>query len=223
MSKVIAVIAAHPDDEVLGCGGTIAKHIQAGDSVHLLILADGESSRESATENDISTRNQNLFSSVSTLGIHSLETANFPDNQFVSVPLLDITRVVESFLTKHQPEIIYTHSYYDLNIDHQCTARAVITAARPQPASKINKVLAFEVLSASEWHFSEQQKFNPNYFVDVTDFVDKKMDALQHYASEMRDDPHTRSFSNVLHLMGLRGHTVGYNAAEAFEVIYIRD
>ncbi len=220
MSQTIAVIVAHPDDEVLGCGATIAKHHAQGDHIVLLVLGDGESSRAIASDDSKTQRQSALSQSAQLLGIKLVETASFPDNAFDSVPLLQITQRIEQFLAKTKPARIYTHSSKDLNIDHQRTAQAVLTAARPQPHSSVRCILAMEVVSATEWNFNSTNGFSPNVFQDVSDFVSAKFSALACYEAEMRPAPHSRSLANIQNQLGFRGHCVGMQAAEAFELVY---
>lgn len=223
MTTSISVIVAHPDDEVLGCGATIAWHVAKGDIVSLLVLSDGEQSRPDYCKKSLELRETALVCSSRLLGISCTEIAAFPDNAFDTVSLLSIAQRIELFLRKHQPSLLYTHSYHDLNIDHQLVSRAVLTAARPQPGAIVKSILAMEVLSASEWNFASPAAFRPNVFRDVTNFVSLKMQALSCYQQEMRDAPHSRSVENVGHQLSFRGHCVGFNAAEAFELIYSLD
>ncbi len=203
----VAVIAAHPDDEILGCGGTIAKHANNGDTVRVLILAEGITSRGSVDglpELRTAAGKANRF-----LGA-SVSFHDFPDNKMDSVPLLDVVKEVEKFMQDIQPEVVYTHFENDLNIDHTITYRAVMTACRPLPGSTAKTILSFEVPSSTEWGTG----FSPNWFVEID--TRKKIQALQFYGMEMRDFPHPRSFSAVEHLAKWRGASVGVPEAEAF-------
>jgi LmbE family N-acetylglucosaminyl deacetylase len=223
MTTCVAVIVAHPDDEVLGCGSTIAWHIAQGDEVVLLVLSDGEQSRLTHDQRTMAGRETALSSSSKLLGIHLVETADFPDNAFDTVSLLSITQRVERFLRKTKPTLIYTHSQHDLNIDHQCVSRAVLTAARPQPGSSVKTILAMEILSSTEWNFVGSGTFRPQVFRNVEGFTEIKMQALACYQQEMRPAPHSRSYENIKHQLAFRGHCVGFYAAEAFELVYSLD
>jgi len=223
MSQSIAVIVAHPDDEVLSCGATIAWHADQGDQVFLLVLSEGEASRCTADKASLEKRNSSLHNAGQILGIKAIETENFPDNSFDAVPLLNVVKRIENFIRHYQPTMVYTHSQCDLNIDHQIVNRAVVTAARPQPGSSVKAVFAGEVVSASEWNFAAVQPFRPNVFRDVSPFVGHKMKALACYQQEIRVAPHSRSIETVQAQLTLRGHTVGVVAAEAFELIYAID
>ena len=137
--KKIAVVAAHPDDEVLGCGGTMARHVQEGDEVHVLYMADGVSSREEQNlqKDQLQLRNQAALAACNILGVSTFTFLGFPDNKMDSLPLLDIVRPLEERVRDIQPEVVYTHHHGDLNIDHQITYRAVMTACRPVPAQSV--------------------------------------------------------------------------------------
>jgi N-acetylglucosamine malate deacetylase 1 len=219
--KNIAVIAAHPDDEVLGCGATMARHAAQGDAVHVLIVAEGVTSRnptrsrpESETQLSLlatSARSANVL-----LGTTSLELLQFPDNRLDSVDLLDVIKVVEAFFDKYKPQTIYTHWPFDLNVDHRVVSEAVQTACRAVPESIIEQVLFFEVPSSTEWRLSGGRSFEPTYFVEVSDTLEAKRRALSAYASEMRAPPHPRSLEAVESLARWRGASVGVAAAEAF-------
>ncbi|PAJ72197.1 hypothetical protein CJF42_22515 [Pseudoalteromonas sp. NBT06-2] len=214
----IAIIVAHPDDEALGCGGTIAKHTVNGDTVNLLTLADGVGSRLNSNNSDLKLRNSALIKSSQVLGISHVESADFPDNQFDSVPLLTITQAIESFLQRFPAERIYTHFANDLNIDHQKTHAAVLTACRPQPEQNVKQIFCFETLSSTEWASHQYPAFRPNYFVDISISMKNKMQALEAYHEEMRPAPHTRSFDNVQALAQYRGMSIGLKFAESFYI-----
>ena len=222
MNKNILVIAAHPDDEVLGCGGTIAKHARRGDAVHVLILAEGITSRDEKRKpeersSDLSSLSRAAQSAKNTLGASSLTLRNFPDNRMDSVDRLDVIKVVEHHIDQYHPEIVYTHHCGDLNIDHRIVHEAVMTACRPVPSHFVQTLLFFEVPSSTEWQIpGSAPVFAPNWFVDVSDTLDIKMEALDAYHMEMRPWPHARSREAVMHLAHWRGAMVGMNAAEAF-------
>ena len=218
MTKIVLIIAAHSDDEALGCSGTMAKHVAQGDKVHILFMTDGVASRI-RSKNNTEERLIAAQDAVQILGVSSFTTLNFPDNKMDSIPLLDVVKEVENKITELQPEIIYTHHIGDLNIDHQITHKAVITACRPQPDFCVKEIYAFEVLSSTEWQTPGVESFNPNVFVDITDYIDIKKQVLEVYSEEMRQPPHSRSIDNALRLNALRGNSVGVDYAEAFELI----
>lgn len=220
-NKTVLVIAAHPDDEILGCGGTMRRHIEVGDSIHCLILAEGITSREQNS----TIHNQDALSDLATaarqaneiIGVSSLILHNFPDNRMDSLPLLSVVKVVEQFVDKLKPSIVYTHYGNDLNIDHRITSQAVVTACRPSVVNTVEKLLFFEVPSSTEWQIDRGHGcFHPNWFVDITNTLGCKVEALEAYASEMCKWPHPRSIKAVEHLAHWRGATAGCEAAEAF-------
>ena len=213
----VVVIAAHPDDEVLGCGGTIARHAAKGDSVHILFLADGVSSRQNTSEGASESRLEAACRAASILGAYPLSTLALPDNRLDSIVLLEIVQGVESFLAATKPTIIYTHHGGDLNVDHRIAHQATITAARPQPEYSVRAIYSFETPSSTEWATSAiGHSFVPNHFGDIGDYLSVKHEALVQYDAEMRAFPHARSFEAVEALQKWRGASVGLDAAEAF-------
>ncbi len=218
----ILIIAAHPDAEVLGCGGTIAKLVHNGDEVHVVILAEGVTSRDIIREREsrageLSQMAQAAQEAGRILGVQSVELHDFPDNRMDSVDLLDVVKVVETAIDKYKPDMVYTHHAGDVNIDHRIVHQAVVTACRPFPGQCVKTLLFFEVPSSSEWQTpGSAPAFLPNYFVDISDCLNKKLQALEAYGSEMRPWPHPRSLEAVEHLARWRGVTVGVEAAEGF-------
>lgn len=224
MKDCVAVIAAHPDDEVLGCGGAIARFIESGADVHVLIMAEGITARDSVRdrcqrEEELSELHAMAKKSHDILGSSSLQLLNFPDNRMDSCDRLDIVKAVEEFVEKHKPSVVFTHHSSDVNIDHRRVHEAVITACRPTPGHCVKKLFFFEVASSTEWRpAATVMPFIPNYFVDISSTLDKKMNALRAYDSEMRDFPHARSLEGLRALAQWRGASTGLLAAEAFVV-----
>lgn len=210
MTDRILIIAAHPDDEALGCGGTIARHVAGGDEVHLLFVADGETARAMHAKPN---RNYAADAAGRVLGVKTTAFLDLRDQMLDTKPLLEITQLIEAIVSRVQPTIVYTHHAGDLNRDHQIVHLAAMTALRPVPGSTCRAIYAFEVLSSTEWGTG----FAPNHFVDISDgFMDLKLDALKCYDEEMRPPPHTRSYENVEALAEVRGASVGVPFAEAF-------
>ncbi|MDY7034795.1 MAG: PIG-L family deacetylase [Thermodesulfobacteriota bacterium] len=218
----VLVIAAHPDDEVLGCGGTIARHAYNGDQVFIAILAEGMMARSGIKDNksyrvEQKKLRENSLNAASILGAKDIIHYDFPDNRMDSIDLLDVIKVVEECIDKFKPEIIYTHYTGDLNIDHSIVAKAVITSTRPLPVNPLLEVYAFEVLSSTEWAFSSGvEYFRPNYFIGIDDFLDKKIEAISIYQTEINQFPHPRSIEAIKNLAFRRGSQAGLKAAEAF-------
>jgi N-acetylglucosamine malate deacetylase 1 len=220
--KCVMVIAAHPDDEVLGCGGTIAKHVHGGDEVHVLILAEGVTSRDEkrnreGRSNDIVHLRNMADKANKILGTTSIQLMDFPDNRMDTVDLLDIVKVVENKINERKPEIIYTHHHGDLNNDHRITHQAVLTACRPEPNTTVKKIYCFEIPSSTECQTPIAEfSFIPNTFVNISGELEKKVTALKAYESEMKPWPHSRSIKAVEHLARWRGASACFEAAEAF-------
>ena len=221
MSKTIAVIVAHADDEVLGCGGAIAKFVKEGSSVHVLLLADGETSRSNLSEQNYNKakkqRNEAAIKANNILGTESLTILEFPDNRMDGVDLLDVVKAVEVFIEKHRPNMVVTHFLNDVNIDHQVTHKAVVVACRPQPNHSVDELLFMEIASSTEWIPGVGQTlFSPNYWIDITESMDAKLSALEAYRDELREFPHPRSLEGITALSKWRGSTVGVAFAECF-------
>ena len=217
-NSVVLVIAAHSDDEVFGCGGTIAKHIASGDKVHVVFMTNGVGSRNSSFE-EIQERRQTSQNVSDILGVSSTQQFDFPDNKMDTVALLDLVQSIEQVINKLLPKYIYTHHIGDLNIDHQITHKAVITACRPQPGFCVKEIYAFEVLSSTEWQTSGILPFSPNVYIDITDYIDLKKQVLQSYSKEMHQAPHSRSIDNAIRVNAVKGNSVGVNYAEAFMLV----
>ena len=209
-NKEILVLAAHPDDETLGCGATLAKLSAAGHHIKLITFTDGVDARG---VEGLENRNKKLGEICEILGIHEYTHGDFPDNKMDVTPLLDLCKFIESEITSI-PDIIFTHHPDCLNIDHQLVYRATMTAFRPQLGNKI-EILSYFVPSSTD--YNPRAIFNPDTFIDVEGFIQPKLDALHAYDEEMRPYPHTRSYENVENLMKVTGSRVGLKYAEAFE------
>ena len=211
MSKNVLVLAAHPDDETLGCGATIARLSDEGYSVQLLTFTDGVGSRgENSNRNDVLKSVQNV------LGLSSYSYGNFPDNKMDSVPLLDVCKFIENNVTT-TPDIIFTHHRGCLNVDHQIVYKATLTAFRPQLGNNI-KILSYYVPSSTDYNI--MNFFLGNVHYNVVNYKDVKLKCLKEcYDTEMRKYPHTRSYENVENLMKVWGSEVGIEYAEKFELV----
>lgn len=215
----ILVVAAHPDDEVLGCGGSLSIHQKQGDKIFLLFMTNGVSARNNYATNEIKKRRKmsNLVSKK--LNIKKTYYLNFYDNELDKVSLLTITKKIEEVLKVIKPNLIYTHSFGDLNIDHQKTFEATITACRPQPNFCVKEIYSFEIPSSTGWHHYKLKNFNPNLYVDISKTYLNKKKLLKIYSKEMRKKPHARSLEGIMNLSKYRGNQVGLSNAEAFEII----
>ncbi|CAD5257040.1 MULTISPECIES: PIG-L deacetylase family protein [Halomonadaceae] len=219
MTKIVLVVAAHTDDEALGCGGTIARHVAEGDSVHAVFLADGVTSRPKASTNDIEERYEAAAKAQKVLGIRRTYMLGFPDQRTDSVPFLEVVQALEKVIQEIRPEVIYTHHYGDLNVDHRIAHQAVMTVCRPVPGSSFREIYAFEVLSSTEWNSPGSLSFVPNVFVDISAHLETKIKALEAYGLEMREEPHSRSIINAKRQSEYRGASVGVRAAEGLMLI----
>jgi N-acetylglucosamine malate deacetylase 1 len=224
-SNTILVIVAHPDDEVLGCGASIAKWTASGILVHVLIMAEGITSRDVIRDKyeksgELSQLEKLAHQAGKILGVNSVTLLGFPDNRMDSLDRLDVIKAVEKEIERLKPDTVVTHHSGDLNIDHRIINEAVVTACRPQPENTVHRILSFEVPSSTEWQSSTSiLAFQPNWFEDVSKTIDKKIEALKIYQSEMREWPHSRSLKNIINLSKYRGSSVGREAVEAFVLL----
>ena len=217
MKNTILVIAAHPDDEVLGCGGTIAKYAAAGDDVNILIVAEGATSRNNTNSQMVGALKQCAAEAALMLGAKPPIMLGLPDNRLDSMDRLDVIKAIEKYIEEIGPNTVYTHHGGDLNIDHRIVYEAVITACRPIPGSIVRQVFSFETVSSTEWATpSIGHAFSANHFVNISEQMEAKIRAVQAYESEMRPFPHPRSLETVKNVARLRGSQVGVEEAEAF-------
>lgn len=223
MEQIVLVIAAHPDDEILGCGGTMAKHVKNGDQVHSVILAEGITSRDFSRNREahiaeLSSLGKAAKRANEIVGVRSLRLLDFPDNRMDSMDRLDIVKAIEELVNLYKPDIIYTHHIGDVNIDHRRIHEAVITACRPIPGNHlVRQLLFFETASSTEWMTAASAPpFAPNWYVNISETLELKIQSLEAYNSEMRDWPHARSTTALEHLARWRGSNIGVDAAEAF-------
>ena len=215
--RVVAV-AAHPDDEVLGVGGTLARHAMDGAEVIVLVVADGATSRyPDAMSETLEIAGQKA---ALRLGVSEIRFAGLPDQRLDAVPLIDITRTVESLLDELAPDVVYTHFPGDVNLDHAAVARATWTACRPYQRRGLREIFAFETPSSTEWGWPGLgDRFSPNVFVDVTETLEMKIAAMACYGSELRTAPHPRGLDALRTRAQFWGSVVGLSAAEPFMLL----
>lgn len=223
-TKRLAVVAAHPDDEVLLAGGALARCAAAGTEVFILILGEGATSRaRTRAAGDpaaVATLRGQAQRAAALLGARELRQHDLPDNRFDGVELLDIVKLIEDAFAAWRPDTVITHSGSDLNLDHRLTLQAVLAATRPLAGQSVHTVLAGEVPSASEWSFAAVAgPFIPALFIDIGGTLDAKLAALALYDSEGASFPHPRSAPAVTALAQVRGVAAGVAAAEAFAVV----
>lgn len=223
MNKIL-VFAAHPDDELLGEGATIRRLVNEGAQARAVILGEGMTSRgekRADTQRAVLDKlKENAERAGKIIGYSSLDFCDFPDNRFDSVDLLSIIKKVLYYVEKYQPDTVFTHHHGDLNIDHQRTYEAVITALRPVNGCKVKEIYCFETPSSTEWDFRYGTKaFTPQIFVDVEKTLPSKLEAMACYLTEGGEFPHPRSLKALEHLAKYRGAIAGMQAAETFELV----
>lgn len=222
MAKIL-VVAAHPDDEVLGCGGTIKRLVNQGDEAYLLILSDGVTSRYNEityeAEEAIINRFQESLESNKAIGYKETFFCKFTDNCFDKETLLKLIKEIEKYITLLEPTIIFTHHYGDLNVDHRMVFNAVQTATRPIGEFAVREIYCFETLSSTEWNFLSSDKFVPNYFVNIETTIQDKLEGMKCYKSELREFPHPRSLESLEVNAKRWGTVAGCAYAEAFECL----
>jgi LmbE family N-acetylglucosaminyl deacetylase len=224
MNKKILIVAAHPDDEVLGCFGTVARLIQEGYEAYTLILGEGKTSRDATREvaskkDEIALLKGEIHQANNLIGIKKVFIEHFPDNRFDSVDLLDIIKVISRVKEEIKPDIIFTHFANDLNIDHQITYKAVITATRPMENETVKEIYSFEILSSTEWNYPIS--FAPDTYFDISKTIDLKIDAMKSYGSELCTYPHPRSIEGIELNAKFQGMRVGKKYVEAFKTVRI--
>ena len=221
----ILVVAAHPDDEILGCGGTIAKLVDDGYEAYTLILGEGITSRDdkrnpNQRKDEIESLRKNIHEANQIVGVQKVYTRDLPDNRFDSIDLLDIIKIVEEIKNMVEPEIIFTHYGNDLNIDHKITSKAVLTATRPLEDETASEIYSFEVLSSTEWQFPNS--FSPDtYFKLDEKYVNIKKEAMNKYETETRKFPHPRSVESIQAKAKNRGTNICHKYAESFKSLRV--
>lgn len=226
-NKKILVIVAHPDDELLGCGATMHKLINENKcSIRAVILGEGITSRSDFRDVEkwkpvLEKHKTHIKTAASYIGYESVGIYDFPDNRFDTVALLDIVKVVEKEKETFQPEFVFTHHGGDLNIDHQKTFEAVMTACRPMENEKVNGIITFETPSGTEWQASSDPKhFTPNLFIEISEKnLEAKVKGMESYEYEKRSYPHPRSPEALKVLAQRYGIMMGGKLYEAFQII----
>jgi LmbE family N-acetylglucosaminyl deacetylase len=222
--KRILIVAAHPDDEVLGCFGTVARLIKEGYEAYTLILGEGKTSRDTqrVVENkkdEIEVLNTEIQKANELIGIKKIFIESFADNRFDSVDLLDVVKIVSKVKEEIRPDIIFTHFENDLNIDHRITYQAVITATRPMENECVKEIYSVEILSSTEWNYP--LSFSPDTYYDISDTIDLKLKAMKKYNSELCQYPHPRSLEGIELNAKYQGMRVGKKYVEAFKSVRV--
>jgi LmbE family N-acetylglucosaminyl deacetylase len=210
MNKRVLVIAAHPDDELLGCGGTIARHVAEGDVVQSIVVCEGESLRykDNSVNQSIAIENARK-----TLGVEKVHALKFPDQKLDTFTLVDIITPIEKVVREYQPQIVYCQYGGDINKDHKIVSEAAEVALRPVEPY-IEEIYAYYTVGSSEWPFNPT--FKPDTWVNIEEYLGKKIEAFSHYTSEIREYPHPRSIKSLENLAYYTGNQCCMKAAEAF-------
>lgn len=218
--KNILAFAAHPDDELLGVGGTVRRLVDEGADARAVILAEGMTSRsdhrEDTEQSELIRLQEDARKAAEEVGYASIEFCGLPDNRMDSVELLDIVKLVSGYVEKYHPDTVFTHHHGDLNIDHRITCEAVLTACRPVGKYCVRRIYAFETPSSTEWNYIYQEPFTPNVYVDVTDTLEAKIRGMACYRTESTVYPHPRSPEALRALGQYRGSHAGLRMAEGF-------
>lgn len=224
MKDKVLVIAAHPDDEVLGLGGTIAKYVEKGIEVALLIVTDGSTSqyRNSPRLNAIiEEKKLAIKNSCNILGINKIYYGNLPDMKLDTISHIKINEIIENVIDEYKPTIIYTHFYGDVNKDHRCVFESTMVACRPVPNQVVSKIFLYSVPSSTEWNIQNKDFiFTPNYYEEISeDNAEKKYNAMNCYKEELREYPHPRSIKYLKEKDIFEGNKIGINKAESFMLV----
>lgn len=214
----ILVVCAHPDDEVLGMGGTIARHALAGDRVHVLCLSEGSSAQYPDDPDRRRARTEASRAAAELLGVETLVQLDHPDERLDTVPQLDLNRAVESHMAHFAPEIVYC-IHGDVNSDHRAVFRSTAVATRSTPAQSVRRVLAFAIPSSIEWTPTQIASFAPTWFVDIGATIERKLEAFACYETEARPYPHPRSAEGLRAYAAFHGAAAGCELAEPFVLV----
>lgn len=224
--KKILVVVAHPDDEILGLGGSMKRLITEQQcEVRAVILGEGLTSRANQRDpsqwtQELQIHKANIETARNIIGYAAVSVYDFPDNRFDTVPLLDLIKVIEKEKNSFHPDIIFTHHGGDVNIDHQKTFDAVTTATRPLHEENVCAIITFETMSGTEWIPStEPRRFIPNLFIDIENYLEAKCEAMNAYEFEKREYPHPRSKKALKNRAEMWGIANGLKAAEAFHIV----
>lgn len=214
----ILVIAPHPDDEVLGVGGTIAKHARAGDSVYLCIATEGYAPDWS--EKFLKNRPEEVKNANKILGIKKTYFFGFPTVKLDTVPQKELNEAISKVVSKVKPDVAYIPHRGDVNMDHRLIFEAAIVALRPKPGGSARRIMSYETLSETEWGVPPKEDvFAPNMYVNISDTLKIKLKAMSAYKSELKRFPHPRSLEGIRTLAKKRGTEAGLKVAEAFMLV----
>ena len=206
----VLVVAAHPDDEVIGLGGTIAKHVSRGDEVYLLVISEGVSAQYRNKKKFLKIRRDACKKSSRFLGIKKIVFRNFPDSKLNLVPVSEVSKSISEEINKFKPNRIYTHFFGDMHQDHRAVSESTLIACR----RKVDEIYFYEIIGNIK--MASRNIFSPNTYVDVGNFINKKIEALKFYDTEIKPFPHPLSQEGIISLSKMRGVESGLKNAEAF-------
>jgi N-acetylglucosamine malate deacetylase 1 len=216
----VLIVAAHPDDETIGCGGTIAKHVAAGDKVFLLIMTQIYAPEWNVKE--LERRKSEAWKAAKVLGIKGVYYGGFPTVKLNTVPTISLTGKIGEIVKKVKPQLVYIPPKDDINIDHDIVHRAACVACRPFADSSITTVLSYEIAPTTRYNTDSHSAFVPNYYTDISRFLKIKLRAMAKYRLELRNYPHPRSLKGLELFARERGLAVGFDYAEAFSLVINR-
>ena len=217
----ILVIAPHPDDETLGCGGILFKHKAEGDEIYWLIVTG--ISKDTGWANDVVIKRDNEMNSVSKkYGFSDVFNLRLPTTKIDTLPLSDLIGKITDVYKNIKPDVIYMPFAYDVHTDHQIIAKALQSTFKWFRYPHIKKVYMYETLSETEFNFVENRVFRPNVFINISQYLGNKIETMKIYDGEMGDFPFPRSEKAIRSLAALRGAQSGFESAEALELVYER-
>lgn len=213
----VLVIAAHPDDEIFGVGGTILKHVKKGNQVYICIVTVAYTPQWA--EDVIKNKRQEALKASKMLGVEKTFFCELPTVKLDTIPQVILNGKISECVNKIKPDIVYTHHKGDINKDHRLVFDATMIAVRPKPNFFVKKVYSYECLSSTEWSATTSDFFMPNVYENINEYLDKKIEILKCYQTEIKNYPHPLSTEGIRILANRRGLTVGINAAESFMLI----
>ena len=217
----VLVVAAHPDDEVIGCGGTIARHVANGDVVYLLILTEIYAPDWDMKEFD--QRKKEALSAAKVLGIKEVMFGGFPTVKLNTVPTIALTAKLQAAVAKYQPQVVYIPPRGDINADHDAAHRAALVGCRPLFNSPVRKLISYEIAPTTRFNPPGEGVFAANYYLDISKYLKAKLRAMRQYRLELRKDPHPRSLQGLTVFARERGLAIGVDYAEAFCLLLSRE
>ena len=223
LGKKILVIGAHPDDEVLGCGGLIHRNSSENGKTDVLIVSEGTSAQLSKNKNLSIERHDQLLNAVDLLGGDNVIHWDYPDLMLDEVKHLELNKKISNLISEGGYDYVFTHHPYDVNLDHRIVFDSTLVATRPTPEQKLKGLFSYYVNSSTEWGVkSKSEIFTPNAYLNIENSLEKKIEAFLLYVDEIREFPHPRSKDAIKYKAYAYGSDIGFMAAEAFNTIYLR-